>query len=279
MTSHDAVAFVRRVLKEKRVGHTGTLDPAAAGVLPICVGAATRLVEELQAGTKRYIAEATFGQETDSGDLLGATVREADAAGLSVDDVRAVLNDFRGVITQTPPLHSAIKVGGVKLYELARAGKEIDIPTRQVTISRLELARWNASVPSALLDIECSGGTYIRSLIRDIGRDIDCAATMSFLVRERSGLFSVADAISPEEFERAPQLIPVRTILEQLTAEIITDDALALALWQGKRVQLTPTFPDDTRPIAVENEAQTLFALASRVEGGGWKADKVFDLR
>jgi tRNA pseudouridine55 synthase len=142
MTSHDAVAFVRRVLKNKRVGHTGTLDPAAAGVLPICVGQATRLVENLQAGTKEYLAEATFGFETDTLDAVGEVVRECDASNLDLETLRSAMNAFRGEITQTPPLHSAIKVDGQKLYDLARAGRTIEIPTRRVTISKLLVEKW-----------------------------------------------------------------------------------------------------------------------------------------
>ncbi len=307
MTSHDAVAFVRRVLKEKRVGHTGTLDPAAAGVLPICVGQATRLVEDLQAGTKRYIAEASFGRETDSGDLLGEVVRECDATTLQLEPLRAVLDGFRGEITQTPPLHSAIKVGGVKLYDLARQGKEIEIPTRQVTISHLHLSRWQGGENArAMLAIECSGGTYIRSLVRDIGRAANSAATMSFLLRSRSGLFNLENAVSPEEFEREPKLIALREVLDWLAVGVAVDDAAVLALWQGKRLgnlAFSPVSLAERKkrehehsertnrpvsiarmrasdgPILVENESGTLFALASRDEGGVWKADKVFDLR
>jgi tRNA pseudouridine55 synthase len=304
MTSHDAVAFVRRVLKEKRVGHTGTLDPAAAGVLPICIGQATRLVELLQAGTKRYIAESTFGRETDSGDLLGEVVRQGDASSLELEPLRLVLDRFRGEIEQMPPLHSAIKVGGQKLYDLARSGQTIEIPTRRVSISHLHISRWQSgSVPRAMLDIECSGGTYIRSLVRDIGREAGCAATMSFLLRSRSGFFKLEDAVSPEEFEREPKLIPLREVLGWLALWTHQNDELALALWQGRRVELPPApfvvrkkyahqLPDEQGreflfqptiqpggPVLVENKAQTLLALASRDENGMFKADKVFDLR
>ncbi|BCM90226.1 tRNA pseudouridine synthase B [Abditibacteriota bacterium] len=306
MTSHDAVAFVRRVLKEKRVGHTGTLDPAAAGVLPICVGQATRLVEDLQAGTKRYIAEAQFGRETDSGDLLGHTVRECDASTLQLEEVRTALDGFRGEIEQTPPLHSAIKVGGQKLYDLARQGKEIEIPTRRVTISHLHISRWQeGDSPRAMLDIECSGGTYIRSLVRDIGRSVGNAATMSFLLRNRSGFFSLADAVSPEEFEREPKLVSLREALDWLALWTVQNDEMAFALWQGKRVapensplSLTPRKDREEEqamrearpvsisrivavdgPVLVENESSTLLALTSRTEDGFWKAEKVFDLR
>jgi len=305
MTSHDAVAFVRRVLKEKRVGHTGTLDPGAAGVLPICVGQATRLVEDLQAGTKHYLAEATFGSETDSGDLLGEVVHTSDASALQLESLRAVLERFRGEIEQTPPLHSAIKVGGQKLYDLARSGQSVEIPTRQVIISHLQVTRWqDGANPRAILDIECSGGTYIRSLVRDIGRELSTAATMSFLLRSRSGLFSLEQALAPEEFEAAPQLLSLRSQLQQLAVWGAQSDELALALWQGKRVEMPPVPPLEERkereeklallshrpvsisrirgdggPILIENVAQTLFALASRDDNGQLKADKVFDLR
>lgn len=280
MTSHDAVAFVRRVLKEKRVGHTGTLDPGAAGVLPICVGQATRLVEDLQAGTKRYLAEATFGSETDSGDLLGEVVRTSDASALQLESLRAVLERFRGEIEQTPPLHSAIKVGGQKLYDLARSGQTVEIPTRRVIISHLQVTRWqDGANPRAILDIECSGGTYIRSLVRDIGRELSSAATMSFLLRSRSGLFSLENAVTPEEFEAAPEMLLLREILHQLAASAHMSDEMALALWQGKRVDWPAELARGEGYLLVENVAQTLFALAKADEEGRLNADKVFDLR
>jgi len=280
MTSHDAVAFVRRVLKEKRVGHTGTLDPGAAGVLPICVGQATRLVEDLQAGTKRYLAEATFGSETDSGDLLGEVVRTSDASALQLESLRAVLERFRGEIEQTPPLHSAIKVGGQKLYDLARSGQTVEIPTRRVIISHLQVTRWqDGPNQRAMLDIECSGGTYIRSLVRDIGREMASAATMSFLLRSRSGLFSIENAVTPEEFEAAPEMLLLREILHQLAASAHMSDEMALALWQGKRVDWPAELARGEGYLLVENVAQTLFALAKADEEGRLKADKVFDLR
>ena len=191
MTSHDAVAHVRRVLKTKRVGHTGTLDPAATGVLPICVGQATRLVEALQGGAKGYLAEATFGYETDTLDAIGQRVRECDASALTLAQLEGALQGFRGAVEQEPPLYSAIKLDGRKLYEVARerGNSDVVIPKRSVTISVLEVTRFfeananaeaeanaNArlalSYPRALVRVECSGGTYIRSLVRDIGRAV-----------------------------------------------------------------------------------------------------------
>ena len=277
MTSHDAVAHVRRVLKTKRVGHTGTLDPAAAGVLPICVGLATRLVESLQSGTKEYLAEATFGYETDTLDAVGETIRVCDASSLSVEQLERACEKFRGEIQQQPPLHSAIKIGGQKLYELARAGGDIEIPSRSVTISGLEITRFFAGErPRAFLRIECSSGTYIRSLVRDIGRALGNAATMTFLSRVRNGKFDLADAVTPEELERAPVLLTLPNILVDLYGSVHMNDELAQALWQGKRVFLSGRAENQ---LLIGNRQGNLIVLAVNEGANSWKPSKVFDLR
>ena len=281
MTSHDAVAWARRVLKTKRVGHTGTLDPAASGVLPICVGAATRLVGHLQRGTKRYLAEATFGHETDTLDAVGETVRCRDASGLSEPALQRVLEEFRGAIEQQPPMHSAIKVGGRRLYEIAREGGSVEVASRAVVISALHLRRfWPGERPRALLDVECSSGTYIRSLVRDIGRAAGSAATMTFLTRTRNGGFDLSDALTVAEFEAAPRLLSLEQVLRELAGEPHVDDEKALHLWQGKRVTFAPSSSD---LVFCCNRERTLFALAApgetRDEAPLYKAEKVFDLR
>lgn len=279
MTSHDAVAHVRRVLKIKRVGHTGTLDPAAAGVLPICVGQATRLVEGLQNGTKEYLAEATFGFETDTLDATGQTVRECEASALNYDQLEIACADFRGFIEQEPPLHSAIKIGGQKLYEIARAGGEVEIPRRPVTISALEITRFEQGMrPRAFLRIECSGGTYIRSLVRDIGRAVGSAATMTFLSRTRNGVFHLADAVTPAEFEQSPDLLPLFDVLETLYGCAQFDDQASLLFWQGRTVKRElENFSGDL--VFCSNHERTLLTLATHQSRGVWKAEKVFDLR
>jgi tRNA pseudouridine55 synthase len=243
MTSHDAVAFVRRVVGVKRVGHTGTLDPAAAGVLPICVGQATRLVEYLQAGRKEYIAEATFGYETDTLDATGTIINESDAGHVTLESLRAALDPFRGTIQQTPPLYSAIKQGGKKLYELARAGidaADVEIQSREVTVHRLFPARFSADMPRprAMLHITCSSGTYIRSLVRDIGRRLGCGATMTFLVRTSSGSFILDEAWTVEQIAEnvGSALIPLPEALRWCTRRIVVDDKAAQLLAQGQRV-------------------------------------------
>ena len=277
MTSHDAVAHARRVLKTKRVGHTGTLDPAAAGVLLICVGQATRLVEALQSGGKEYLAEATFGYETDTLDAVGQTVRECDASDLNAAQIERACAAFRGRIEQAPPLHSAIKVGGQKLYEIARAGGEVEVAKRNVEISALEVTRlFMGPRPRAFLRIECSSGTYIRSLVRDIGRALDNAATMTFLTRVANGSFELADAVTPEEFERAPVLLELSAVLTNLYGVIRVDNQIIEALWQGQRV---PGSGEKGERLVWSDEDGSLFALATLQSDGQWKPEKVFDLR
>lgn len=302
MTSHDAVALVRRTLNEKRVGHTGTLDPAAAGVLPMGVGQATRLVEYLQNGTKEYLAEATFGHETDTLDAVGQTIREAPTSGVSLETLNAVLSKFRGEITQTPPLFSAIKQDGKRLYEIAREGGETEIASRKVTISRLEITRFlDGEKPEAMIHIECSGGTYIRSLVRDLGKSLGSAATMTFLVRNRGGAFTLDEAVSCEEFEANPALIPFEEVVRWCAPNVVVDDDAALILFQGKLIKMSAAQIAAAREgsgedealgvrraqldvrrnaVVVHNAAKTLFALAipSR-ETGFYRPEKVFDLR
>ena len=277
MTSHDAVAHVRRVLKNKRVGHTGTLDPAAAGVLPICVGQATRLVEALQGGTKEYLAEATFGFETDTLDAVGQIVRECGAAFLTEANIAEACRSFQGAIQQVPPLHSAIKVDGRRLYDIARAGGGIEVASREVNISVIEVTRFfGGPRPRAFIRVECSGGTYIRSLVRDIGLALGNAATMTFLSRLRNSSFELAEAVTPEEFERAPRLISLPDILVNLYGAIRIDNEASHALWQGKQIASSG---ENQSPSLWSNRDATVFALATNVGSDLWKPEKVFDLR
>lgn len=296
MTSHDVVAWTRRTLGIKRVGHTGTLDPAAAGVLAVCVGSATRLVEYLQEGSKEYIAEATFGFETDTLDAVGSPVRRTDAAGLNAEQIYNALSAFRGAIRQTPPLYSAIKQDGKKLYELARAGvvpAEDQIPARDVIISHLEMTRFlratSQTPPCAMLRIECSGGTYIRSLVRDIGLALNSAATMTFLVRTRNGHFLIDEAHPLEEIATDPAatLLPMASILPLCAHDTIIDDAAIGDLAHGRVIPaphvLIALQSRISQPRVLFRDAKsTQAALASLVctSTGNWcRAEKVFDLR
>jgi len=201
MTSHDVVASIRRLLKQKRVGHAGTLDPAASGVLPICIGKGTRVAEYLSESGKAYRAEIVFGVETDTYDSEGAIVRTASVADLTRTQIEQALQRFTGQQMQLPPRYSAIKLQGQPAYKLARAGEDITLEPRPITIYRLEVIDWLA--PRLTLAVECSKGTYIRSLAHDIGEQLGCGAYLAALVRTRSGPFSLAESITLEQLAGA----------------------------------------------------------------------------
>ncbi|OAT85870.1 tRNA pseudouridine(55) synthase TruB [Desulfotomaculum copahuensis] len=205
MTSHDAVNYLRRLSGQKKAGHTGTLDPGAAGVLPICLGRATRLIQFME-HDKAYRAEITFGYRTDSGDTFGRVTGISDARGLTMEQVARILPEFTGEISQVPPMTSAVRYQGKKLYELARRGVEVERTPRRVIIHRISLTTgtgWGTARPRVLVDVECSAGTYIRSLCQDLGARLDCGATMSFLLRVRAGVFTLSGAITLEELAAA----------------------------------------------------------------------------
>ena len=200
MSSHDVVSAVRRTLHIKRVGHAGTLDPAAAGVLPVAVGRAARLIEYLAMSDKSYRAEVLLGLATDSGDAMGSlTERMPDARMPSESRLKEVLAGFLGSIEQRPPKHSAIKIHGRKACDMARQDMEVEIPLRQVEIHRLELLASNGEERKFLLDVDCSKGTYIRSLCMDIGKALGIPAVLSFLLRRRVGDFTLSGACTLEE--------------------------------------------------------------------------------
>ncbi len=197
MTSFGVVARLRRLTGEK-CGHSGTLDPLATGLLPVMVGKSTKLCELFTAGRKGYIGTLRFGLCTDTGDSTGQVLGEQEGMPTE-EEFRAILPQFLGAIEQRPPAYSAIKVNGVPLYKLARAGKEVEIPTRTVEIHRLELLSFDAEKKEAVLEVECSKGTYIRSLFMDMAEALGCLGTMSALRRTKSGRFSLENAIPLEE--------------------------------------------------------------------------------
>ena len=207
MTSHDIVGFIRYNLHMKQVGHAGTLDPGAAGVLPVAVGKATRLIEYLSDAAKSYRAEILLGYETDSGDDTGKVLnKDLDFIMPDKETVLKALEEFKGEITQVPPAHSAIKINGQRACDLLRRGIEVEIPSRQVVIHKLELLgikddRNCGGTANILIDADCSKGTYIRSLCADIGAKLGIPATMSFLVRTRVGDFPLEKAYSIEEIK------------------------------------------------------------------------------
>lgn len=198
MTSFDVVAKLRRVTKIKQIGHTGTLDPFAVGVLPICIGKATRLIEYLD-DDKEYLATVQFGKDTDTYDLDGTVTKTYDKK-ITQEDLISILDDFRGKIEQLPPIYSAIKVNGKKLYEYARNGEEVEIKPRKVFISKLELESFDYEKQEAKILVDCSKGTYIRSIAYDIGQKLNCGGYLTALERTKAGLFNREHSIPLENF-------------------------------------------------------------------------------
>ncbi len=194
MTSHDCVAIVRRATGVKRVGHTGTLDPMATGVLPICIGRSARVMDYTDLDKKEYRCEFKLGVKTDTMDIWGEVLEEVEPTHVTFDEVRSKALNFLGEIRQVPPMYSALKVNGRKLYEYAREGKEVDIKPRKVNIYELEIEK--VEFPTITMRVLCSKGTYIRSLCTDFGEALGNLATMTALERTKSGRFNVDDSIN-----------------------------------------------------------------------------------
>jgi tRNA pseudouridine55 synthase len=207
LTSHDVVARLRRITKIKQIGHTGTLDPFAEGVLPICIGKATRLIEYLE-DDKAYEGVIQFGSSTNTYDLEGEITNSSDK-NISQEDIENALENFRGNIVQKPPVFSAIKVNGKKLYEYARKGEEVEVPTREVTIYKLELIEFNQAKQQARVLIECSKGTYIRSIANDLGEFLGCYGHLVKLIRVKAGKFLLNSTLDLEnlDIEKAQQAL------------------------------------------------------------------------
>jgi tRNA pseudouridine55 synthase len=278
-TSFDVVAVIRRGAGERRVGHAGTLDPMATGVLPVCLGRATRLVEYLVDATKVYTARVRLGIETDTYDADGRVVREADASGITAAAVESALAGFRGRISQTPPPYSAIKKDGVPLYKLARAGRAVEPHAREVVVHRLELTAFEP--PFLTLVVECGKGTYIRSLAHDLGKQLGCGASLTALARDRVGPFDLASAVDIEtlrdgfasgEWQR--HLIAPDEILLDWPAAIF-DTANASKLANGGSVSLTRSGEPAQRCRAYTTAGDFL-AVLERDEGTVWRPAKVF---
>jgi tRNA pseudouridine55 synthase len=243
MTSHDVVAFVRGRLRLRRVGHLGTLDPAAAGVLPLSLGRASRLFRYAGGRDKAYRAEVTFGVSTETMDAAGRVTGVGDSGGLSEAALSALLASFVGEIEQRPPAFSAASVGGRRAHELARRGLLPETRPRRVHITELDLVNFSAGPRArALLDVVCSAGTYLRVLADDLGRAAGCGAYLSFLVRTRVGRFALAEALTLEECEAACQsgdiaglILPPDWPLADLPA-VALDAAAAGRFCRGGRV-------------------------------------------
>ena len=284
-TSHDVVGLVRRLSATKRVGHGGTLDPFASGVLPVFLGRATRLVEYHLGDRKRYRATVCFGASSTTDDLEGALTRILAPAPTRAA-VEAAFARFRGEIEQRPPAYSAIKVAGRRAYALARAGQAVELAPRRVTIHELDLVSWDDTLsdePVAIIDVECSAGTYVRSLARDLGEAVDSAAYLGALTRTASGPFTLDSAVALEEVRAAAaegpdaivaRLLPIDAGLDLPTVVVPEMDVAAIG--QGKAIGVPPgtgSIPPD-RPVRLVDQTGRLLAIA-RLEGTKLAPDKV----
>ena len=259
-TSFGVVALIRRLSGERRVGHAGTLDPEATGVLPICLGQATRVVEFLVDATKTYRAEIELGIATDTYDSTGTIVQRGDISGIGREQVEAVLDSFRGQILQTPPMYSAVKHQGRPLYQLARAGITIERQQRQVEVYRLEVTAWQP--PVVTVEVVCSKGTYIRSMAHDIGQVLGCGANVRNLIRLRCGIFGIEEAVSVPELEDAfrdgywQQFVrPMDSVLTDWRAETVSEET-AQVIRNGRPVELESN-PDGDPEVLTDSVLDT----------------------
>lgn len=271
-TSHDCVAKVRRILHQKKVGHGGTLDPAATGVLPIALGRATRLLQFLPAD-KAYRATIRFGLITTTDDLEGEILREQPAADLDQATVVELLQHFMGTIQQIPPRYSAIQVQGKRLYDLARQGKAVAVPERTVTIHSITPVHWQPGIfPDLTVDICCGAGTYIRSLARDLGDRVGTGATLASLERTRSSGFTLDTSLTLEQLAEkraAGVFAPIEpAIALQHLPRLMLSEEEAVRWQQGQKIVYQGDRPLDAAPF------YGTYGAAERFLGiTGWRLD------
>lgn len=276
-TSHNIVTIVRHGTGVRKVGHAGTLDPRASGVLVLCLGPATRLSEYLSTSSKRYEAVVRFGTATRTYDAEGPVVRQTEAVP-TLEEIQAVLPEFRGEIEQVPPPFSAIKVRGKKAYELARAGQEVRLEPRLVTIHLLGILEYRP--PDLLLDIECTAGTYIRSLAHDLGARVSTGAYLASLRRTRAGPFSLEDAVPLPKLEVGfltnkwkRYLQPAVKALPDLPTVKVEGDNLE-RIHFGQRIPAEPGSSGMARAIGPDGELVAVLEVVE--EGKEWHPRKVF---
>jgi len=284
-TSFSIVAMVRRLSGERRVGHAGTLDPTATGVLPVCLGQGTRVIEFLVDATKTYRAQIELGVATDTYDASGRITKKEDPSGISQQQLESTLASFCGLIQQTPPIYSAIKHHGKPLYELVRAGIKVKTRSRLTNIYRLELIDFKP--PLATIEIECGKGTYIRSLAHDLGQALGCGASLKSLIRLRCSLFDIRDSVSIPQLEDAfhygywQQFVyPIDIVVSHWKAMVVSDDT-GQAIRKGRPLVLegdkTPACSSAENCCRVyTHDGCFLGVLRFNPERGQWQPEKVF---
>jgi len=283
MTSHDVVDEIRRLAGQRKVGHAGTLDPMATGVLLVCLGSATRVAEYLMQGCKRYRATIVLGTTTDTYDAEGTIVSSGGASDFLQPEIEAALTRFVGRSEQVPPMYSAVKHEGRPLYELARQGKTVERAPRAVEIDAIDLLDW--APPALSIEITCSPGTYIRSLAHDLGQQLGSGAYLDTLVRLSSGRFTLEDATSldrlAEAFEHGQEaryLLPLDEAFLDWPAAIVGTEA-ARRIAHGQAVNLEGSIGGETGEMmarAYDPEGIFLAILSHDAESGQWRPKKVF---
>ncbi len=282
MTSHDVVNIVRRGTDIRRVGHTGTLDPRASGVLVILVGPAVRLSEYISASDKRYQAIIRMGTATDTYDAEGSFTREETDIDVTEEQFETELKKFEGEIEQTPPPYSAVKVKGRKAYELARKGEEVELEPRMIQVHHLEVLEW--AMPEVVVDVHCSSGTYIRSLANDLGEVLGCGAYLVGLRRTKNGRFSLRDSVPLRKLKEAFEtgdwykyLIPAAESLSDWPSVELDPDQVE-TIRHGHRIKADPgTEPGMVRGISMAGELVALLNLEEGEDGNlEWQPKKVF---
>ena len=274
-TSHDVVAKLRGIYREKRIGHAGTLDPMATGVLVVFLGRATRAVELCENDEKEYVAGLRLGLVTNTQDTTGETL-ETSPVTVTEAQLRLVLARFTGPQSQVPPMYSAIKVGGRKLYELARKGQEVERRPRNITVHALELMEFDGQ--EAMLRVRCSKGTYVRTLCHDIGAALGCGGCMSALRRTRAGRFSVADAVTLEAVQEArlqeaqeSMLRPVDSLFSELPA-LALSQSWTVRCKNGGEIPAPGEKDGDYRVYGFDQE----FLMLGRIRDGVLRTVKSF---
>lgn len=285
-TSFDVIAKMRGILKIKRLGHAGTLDPMATGVLPVFVGRATKACDILPDHDKIYRAGFRLGITTDTQDSTGTATSERDPSAVTEENLLDTLEKFRGEIMQIPPMYSAVSVGGKRLYDLARQGIEVEREARPVTIYRLELAEFDEAEKSGVLTVSCSKGTYIRTLINDIGEALGCGGIMTSLVRTTACGFSLDDCVTIEDLQREAEnernfeqyLKPVEDVFAELP-KLMLHGAQERMYRNGIKLDLTKIRTDITAErISVYGEKGFIGTAVPDRESGVLRVDKTFYL-
>ena len=287
MTSHDCVFKLRKILKMKRIGHTGTLDPSVEGVLPICLGQATKVSEYIMNEGKTYVATVTIGSSTTTEDADGDVVKvDSSEKQFSIDQIKSVLQQLTGQITQTPPMYSAVKVNGKKLYEYAREGKEVERPSRQVTIHYLNLLDeddlFSGQEISFQIEIGCSKGTYIRTLAVQIGELLGYPAHMSSLVRTASGNFNKSHCLTLQEVQEALEegvldnnILPIKHALAKWPSEEM-DESLKKWIANGAVLELHPLLNTNDKVVFTEEGQPVAVYIKHPTKNGMMKPEKMF---